>query len=114
RTFFAAVARLRPGLLPRLLDRLPPHALPEPIGEDVPRESRILKEEPLLSTCVENSLLRLSEGAGPDQPLSTAAVFVDVAKHGSGASVAQLREHGITPERIDQLARESGSEGREG
>ena len=112
-TFFAAVVRLRPGPLPQFLDRLPEHSLPEPIGEDVPRESQILQEEPLLSTCVENALLHLSKGADPEHRLSTAEVFVEVAKHGAGASVAQLREHGITPEKIDQLAGESGWEERE-
>jgi hypothetical protein len=113
RTFFAAVARLRPGRLPEILDRFPEHSLPEPIGENVPREGRILEEEPLLSTCVENALLHLSEGTGPEHKLSTAEVFLDVAKHGTGASVARLREHGMTPEKIDQLARESGWEVRE-
>jgi hypothetical protein len=86
RTFFAAVARLRPGPLPQILDRLPEHALPEPIGEEVPRESRILQEEPQLSTCVENALRHLGTEADPEHPLSTAEVFVDVAKHGRGAS----------------------------
>jgi hypothetical protein len=113
RTFFAAVARLRPGPLPQVLDRLPEHALPEPIGADVPRESQVLQEDPLLSTCVENALLHLSEAADPKHPLSTAEVFVDVAKHGRGASVANLREHGVTPEKIDQLTREAGWEVRE-
>jgi hypothetical protein len=113
RTFFAAVARLRPGSLPQILNSLPENALPEPIGEDVPRESRILQEEPQLSTCVENALRHLGAEADPERRLSTAEVFVEVAKHGAGASVAQLRELGITPEKIDQLARESGWEPRE-
>jgi hypothetical protein len=45
--------------------------------------------------------------------LSTAEVFVDVAKHGVGASVARLRERGVTPEKVDRLVKECGWEVRE-
>src|SRR5262245_11375576 len=110
RTFFAAVARLRPGPLPPFLDRLPEAALPEPIGADVPRESRILQEDPQLSTCVENALAHLGKRADPHHKLSTAEVFVEVAKHGTGPSVAHLRGQGITPEQIDRLVEELGWE----
>ncbi len=113
RTFFAAVARLRPGQLPRFLDRLPESALPEPISEEVPRESSILQEEPQLSTCVENALSHLGKKANPHHKLSVAEVFVDVAKHGTGPSVAHLREQGITPEKIDGLVEELRWEVRE-
>jgi hypothetical protein len=113
RTFFAAVARLKPRQLAQFLDRLPENALPEPIGEDVPRESTILQEEPQLSTCVENALSHLGKRADPQHKLSTAEVFVDVAKHGTGPSVAHLREQGVTPETIDQLIQELGWEVRE-
>src|SRR5262249_39058197 len=95
RTFFAAVARLKPGQLAQLLDRLPEGALPEPISENVPRESAILQEDPQLSTCVEHALSHLSEMADHLHKLSAAEVFVDVAKHGTGPSVAHLREQGI-------------------
>jgi hypothetical protein len=113
RTFFAAVARLKPGQLVQFLDRLPEAALPEPISEDVPRESTILQEEPQLSTCVESALSHLGKKADPHHKLSTAEVFVDVAKHGTGASVAHLREQGITPEKIDRLVEELRWEVRE-
>jgi hypothetical protein len=106
RTFFAATARLRPGQLAQFLDRLPETALPEPINEDIPRESSILEEDPQLSTCVENALSHLSKQADPHHKLSAAEVFVDVAKHGTGSSVTQLREQGISPEKIDQLVEE--------
>ncbi len=113
RTFFAAVARLRPEQLPQFLDQLPEGSLPEAIGAEVPHESSILREDPQLSTCVENALLHLGKKADPEHQLSVAEVFLDVAKHGSGASVAQLREHGITPQKLDQVAREVGWEVRE-
>jgi hypothetical protein len=113
RTFFAAVARLKPRQLAPFLSRLPEGSLPAPVGEDVPRESRILQEEPQLSTCVENALSHLGPKADPRHKLSAAEVFVDVAKHGTGPSVAHLRERGITPEEIDRLAGELGWEVRE-
>jgi hypothetical protein len=113
RTFFAAVARLRPGPLKELLNRLPDGSLPAPVGEDIPRQDRIRQEEPQLSTCVENALLHLGKKADPQHKLSTAEVFVDVAKHGTGPSTALLREKGVTPEKIDQLVKELGWEVRE-
>src|SRR5262245_18316762 len=112
-TFYAAVARLRPGQLAQFLDRAPEAALPEAISEDCPRESTILQEEPQLSTCVENALAHLGKRADPHHKLSTAEVFVEVAKHGIGPSVAHLREQGITPEKIDRLVEELGWEVRE-
>src|SRR5262245_41309115 len=63
RTFFAAVARLRPGQLPRFLEQLPEGSLPEPVGEDVPREGPILQEDPHLSPCVESKLSHLGKTA---------------------------------------------------
>jgi hypothetical protein len=113
RTFFAAVARLKPGQLPQFLDRLPESSLPEPVGEEVPREGSILEEQPELSACMEDALLHLGKRADPQHKLSTAEVFVDVAKHGTGPSVADLRAHGITPEKIDRFVEDLGWEVRE-
>jgi hypothetical protein len=59
---------------------------------------------------VENALSQLGKKAAPGHKLSTAEVFVDVAKYGTGPSVAQLREQGITPEEIDRLVEELGWE----
>jgi ATP-dependent Clp protease ATP-binding subunit ClpA len=108
RTFFAAVVRLRPGLLDPLLDQLPEESLPEPVAAEVPVASPILKEPPLLSTCVQNALVRLGPKVDSRHKLTSADVFVDVAKHGSGSSVARLREHGVTEERIDQMVKQLG------
>jgi hypothetical protein len=107
RLFFAAVARLRPGSLAALLDLLPEGALPEPLAADEPGEGPPT-EDALLSTCVEGALLRLSRDAAPGHKLSAAEVFVEVARHGTGASVAQLRECGVTAEEVVRLARQPG------
>jgi hypothetical protein len=108
RTFFAALARLRPGELPEILDRLPEGALPEPLEAEAPRPGLILQENPLLSTCVQNTLLALGPKASPAKPLHPTDVFVDVAKYGRGSSVARLREHGVSEQKIDELVKRAG------
>jgi serine/threonine protein kinase len=108
RTFFAALARLKPGRLSELLELLPGGSLPEPIAEDVPVDRRILEDQPELSTCVENALLNLGGQASPEHKLGAQDVFVDVAKFGTGPSVTQLRVHGFTPDQIDRLVGQLG------
>jgi hypothetical protein len=46
RTFFAAVARLRPGPLAEFLDRLPEAALPEPLAKRSPGRAASSKRSP--------------------------------------------------------------------
>jgi hypothetical protein len=64
---------------------------------------------PLLSTCVENAFHSLEEAAA-ERPLGTEDIFLHVARFGTGASTAQLRAHGITPERIDEMLGQPGRE----
>ena len=108
RTFFAALGRLRAGRLPSLLDLLPEGALPAPVGDDVSTHSQLLEQPPKLSTCVENALVHLGSHASPAHRLGTEDVFVDVAKFGTGPSVARLRAHGVTPGVIDQIVEQLG------
>ncbi len=108
RTFFAALARLRPGRLPEMLARLPGGAMPDPAEADFSDGGRILQDGPKLSTCVENALLHLGEAKGPGHKLGAEEVFVDVAKFGTGPSVIRLRSHGVTPEMIDGFVRQLG------
>jgi hypothetical protein len=65
--------------------------------------NKILEEKPALSNCVENALAQLGRNANPKRKLTLPDVFVDVAKFGTGSSVARLRAHGVTPEVIDRL-----------
>lgn len=114
RTFFAALARLKPGRLSELLGRLPEGALPTQVAEGVPVDRRILEEMPLLSTCVENAFRHLGKGDDAERRLVAEDVFVHVAKFGTGPSTAQLRAHGVTPERIDELIEQLGLEQPDG
>jgi len=110
RTFFAAVARLKPKSVSNLLSLLPEGSMPEPIAEDVPVERRIMQETPLLSDCVENALRHLGTQDNLKRGLGVEDVFVDVAKYGRGPSVQRLRAHGVSPERIDRYLDQLGLE----
>jgi len=103
RYFFAALARLRPEPLSELMQQIPEAALPKPVGENVQIERHILADEPHLSACIEDSLTHLSERASAYNRVSTTDMFVDIAKHGTGRSVARLRENGVSPQRVDEI-----------
>jgi hypothetical protein len=40
--------------------------------------------------------------------ISPADLFVDVAKHGRGPSVARLREHGVNPALVEEKVQKLG------
>jgi hypothetical protein len=108
RDFFQALARTQDEGLQQLLATLPEEALPEPVAADVPVSRAVLEEEPLLSTCVAESLGHFLEQKSLPRKLSPADLFVDIAKHGHGASVARLRQHGIGPSEIDAQVHKLG------
>src|SRR5262249_43477770 len=101
RDFFQALLRIQDDTLKSLLEALPRGALPEPVPDNVPASPRLLGEDPLLSDCVAESLQQFKEMAPLPRKISPADVFVDVAKHGHGPSVARLRQHGVGPEEIE-------------
>lgn len=104
---FFSVIRSKPDQLERFLSFLPNDALPQPYrGEFLP-EALTLGENPQLSGCLEDSLTHLSEKIAGRRQLSTTDVFLDVAKHGTGHSVANLRANGITSELLDILAEQA-------
>ena len=108
RYLFAAMARLSSEPLSQMLNRLPVEALPNLINKDVTTERTLLTEATELSACVEESLKELVPKSTEEHKISSADVFVDIAKNGTGNSVARLREHNITAERVDQLVSELG------
>jgi hypothetical protein len=108
RDFFQALRRIDDGPLRRLLDSLPRESLPEPVPTGVAVNKQVLEENPLLSDCVADSLGHFQELAPLPRKISPADIFVDVAKHGHGPSVARLREHGVSPSEIDSQVRRLG------
>jgi hypothetical protein len=109
RDFFQALARLGDASLCPLIESLPEGALPEPVAPDVPRDSQpVLEESPLLSDCVEQSLEHFRELEDLPRRISPADIFVDIAKHGHGPSVARLREHGVGEREIEEQVHRLG------
>lgn len=102
RDFFQALARIGDGDLRTLFDSLPEGSLPTPVDPDVGMDRHVLQEQPLLSDCVHDSLDQFLKSGPLPRKLSPVDVFVDIGKHGHGPSVARLREHGVTPEEIEQ------------
>jgi len=106
RYFFAALARLQPEPLPEFLGHIPRSALPKPIDEQVTTEQLLLSEDVDLSDCVEDSLRHLAPKATQDRKLTAADVFVDIARYGTGDSIARFRSHGVTPEKVRKIVDE--------
>ncbi|MFO0919500.1 MAG: serine/threonine-protein kinase [Planctomycetaceae bacterium] len=108
RDLFEAMDRLGTGPLREVFNRLPAGALPEPIAGDVPIDRTVLTEVPLLSDCVQDSLRQFRKLALVAEKISPVDLFVDVAKHGHGASVVRLREHGIDPAAMERIVHQLG------
>ena len=101
RDLFEAMSRLGTGPLRDLFNQLPSGALPDPAPSDIPIDRTLLSAEPLLSDCVHDSLSEFRKFAARPSKLSPVDLFVDVAKHGEGASVVRLREHGVDPDAME-------------
>lgn len=108
RDFFQALVRIQDHDLQPLLESLPGGALPEPVEPAVQASPQLLEEEPLLSDCVADSLSNFRKLEPLPRRLSSADVFVDIAKHGHGPSVARLREHGIGDAEIEAQVKKLG------
>ena len=109
--FFQALVRLKDDSVKELIESLPPKALPDPIDAGVTDErSLVLGEEPLLSDCVSDSLGHFRQLGSLPRKLSPADIFVDIARHGHGESVARLRQHGIGKREIEERVEELGLE----
>jgi len=108
RYLFAALIRLKPDSLVELINEIPKAGMPMPISTEVSDSRVLLNESVELSGCVNDSLTHLAPQATKDDQLTSAELFVDIAKFGTGNSVAKLRKAGVTPEVVDQLVADSG------
>ena len=76
---------------------------------EVPRENRlVLEEKPLLSDCVADSLEHFKELQPLPRRISSADMFVDIARYGHGESVSRLRHHGVGKKQIEERVQELG------
>jgi hypothetical protein len=104
RRLFAAILRLRPDLV----TLLPAGSLPAPLDEGVRATPPPLTVRPGLSSSVADSIAHLSMARPPERNIGPLDMFVDIARHGTGPSVARLRANGIGRAEIDELVRRRG------
>ena len=105
---FQALVRIKDDTVRDLLDSLPQGALPAPVGAEVIPDTRVLSSNPLLSSCITDSLRHVAGSERLQKKLTSADIFVDIGKHGHGPSVAKLRAYGITPDDLEQRVRSLG------
>ena len=109
--FFQALMRLKDDSVKGLIESLPEESLPDPINASVPKETGlVLREAPLLSDCVADALGHFRQLESLPRRISQADMFVDIAKHGHGESVARLRQHGIGKREIEERVQGLGLE----
>jgi hypothetical protein len=107
--FFQALVRLQDDSVRALIESLPAGALPDPIDPNVPKGGRlVLEEEPLLSDCVADSLAHFQELRPLPRKISSADMFIDIARHGHGESVSRLRRYGVGKREIEEKVQELG------
>lgn len=102
---FAALLRIESPALQQVVTDIPSEALPEPTKGPISDEAYVIEERPWLSGCVASSVRRLGKSLPPGRSLTATDIFADIAKHGTGTSVALLRKHNIGPGEIDAILR---------
>lgn len=102
---FSALLRIEDPSLQGIVSEIRPSALPEATKGPVSERTYILEERPWLSGCVASSIRRLERSAPEGYRITPTDVFADIAKNGTGPSVALLRKHNIRPSDIDALLR---------
>lgn len=100
---FSALARVTPESIQPIIDDIPEPARPKPTEGNIVDSTYLLNERPWLSGCISSSVHRLNNNLPRGRKLSSADVFVDIAKHGSGESVRLLREHKVGPNEIERI-----------
>jgi hypothetical protein len=90
-------AESRRATMAPIVTEIPQKALPEPVAGQVNNEPYLIQERPWLSHCVASSISRLRRKLPPGRSVTATDIFADIAKNGSGQSVALLRQHNIGP-----------------
>jgi hypothetical protein len=103
RDLFSALLRIEDQPLSEITREIPRAALPEPTPGPVAEDTYILGERPWLSGCVAASIDRLVKSAPDGYKITPTDIFTDIARNGTGASVALLRQYDIGPADIDAI-----------
>jgi len=108
RDLFAALQRVASPSIQPIISEIPSKALPGATVGPVRDTAYILAERPWLSHCVAASLHRLGKALPAGRKLNAADIFADIARNGTGGSVARLREHNIGPAEIERILARKG------
>ncbi len=108
RDLFAAMSTNPSPEIQAVIKHFPDGALPPAITGDTVDDPYIVEEHPWLSHCISASMERLSGTLPKGQQLTALDVFIDIAKNGTGESVAQLRKHHIDVKTIDEILKKEG------
>lgn len=103
RDLFASMMSNPTPELQAVMRHIPKEALPEPMEGKLVDEPYIAGEKPWLSHCISASIKRLNKALPEGQQLTALDVFIDIARNGTGESVALLRKHNIDPEQIERI-----------
>lgn len=106
RLLFAALKRLHSDRMDELLAQIPGDAIPDTMPAEIVADKDDIAHLDLVSSCVQHSLGHFATTAEPS--LSGEEIFVDIARHGTGASVQRLRTHGIDETKINEIVRQLG------
>ncbi len=91
-----------------IVSEIPEGALPQAVEGVVAKQPYIIEERPWLSHCVASSIDRLRKVLLSGRRLTATDIFPDIAKNGSGQSVALLRQRNIGPIEIDNILKRKG------
>jgi hypothetical protein len=107
---FAALLRIESPTLQQVVSDIPSEALPKATEGPVSEETYVTEERPWLSGCVAASISRFSKTLPAGRSITPTDIFADIAKNGTGPSVALLRKHSIGPAEIDAILRKKNIE----
>jgi hypothetical protein len=103
RDLFASMVSNPTPELRAVMQHIPKEALPQPLEGKLIDEPYIANEQPWLSHCISSSIKRLSKALPDGQMLTALDVFIDIARNGTGESVALLRRNNIDPDAIEKI-----------
>lgn len=98
-------------LEPEISALFPSGSLPIPLSEPISLNRNDFESSIVFSKCVSDSIEKLRPKASISTPITNQDILLDLAKYGTGSSVKTLREHGVGPAEVDQLAVRMGHRG---
>jgi len=101
---FKALVRLGNSDLVKIFQKLPEGSLPTPVEETNSSNNTLFEDKPVLSGCVQDSMSSYLKLSNIRRDLTPSDIFIDIGKHGTGRSVARLRDHGVDEDELEKIA----------